>query len=76
VYVYGYDGNPDDNFQVFWREQAPDFVLPFGEFFPDVQEPGLTNQEHFDRYGTSFAGLLLPDEAMERDRINGLVRPL
>lgn len=61
VRVYAYNGVVGDDFQVFYREQRPDFVVPKtatreccgGVIFTDLAgspEAGLTNQQNWNRW--------------------------
>ena len=51
-YVIDYDGAKGENFQVFYKEQHPDFPMPEIE----GRENGLTNQQAWDTYGIAIAG--------------------
>lgn len=76
--VRSFDGITGDDFQVFFRQQAPDFVMQQSTNWSVVGSPeaGLTNQENWDEYGISIAGAVAPSNATKRDGINGLVAPL
>ena len=62
VFVYDYNGIQGDNFQVYFTQQAPDFVVPAngddGSTYPLVGAPvaGLTNQQLWRQYGMAIAG--------------------
>jgi hypothetical protein len=67
VFVYDYQGVAGRNFQVFYKEQRPAFIVPqtsynsFGQL--DIlgsPEAGLTNQENWARYGIAIAGAVSP----------------
>lgn len=83
VRVYNYNRVPGDNFQVFYREQAPSYVLPqtdpalMGNREPgNIGSPqaGLTNAENWAAYGISMGGAVAPQDASEsREEIAGLV---
>jgi PKD repeat protein len=83
VLVYNYNGVSGDNFQVYYTQQAPSFVLPQStpastSTTPLIGSPvsGLTNQENWDQYGIALAGALAPPGAKTRDGITGLVNPI
>jgi hypothetical protein len=80
VFVYNYDGVAGDNFQVYYLEQAPDYVVPqtdFDHLHGGVGSPeaGLTNQQNWLRYGIAIAGAITPTEDMRPD-IEGFVRAI
>lgn len=65
-----------NNHEVYYHEQAADYV-PFKEgeipvFVPD-EVVGKTNTELYSEFGLALAGAIAPDDAVEVDRINGLV---
>ena len=75
--VYDFNGVAGDNFQVFWRQQAADAIMPASDPAQNkVGAPvaGLTNQQAWDRYGIAFAGAIAPADATTRDGIDGLVK--
>lgn len=82
VIVHAYNGLAGDDFQVWMREQAPEFVMPYsgtgdqsnGETRYSPVE-GATNQQLWETYRISVGGRLLPALATERAGINGLVTP-
>ena len=82
VYVYDYDGAQGDNFQLFFTQQAPDFVVPAngndGNTHPLVGAPvaGLTNAQLWAKYGMAIAGAVAPDELTMDGIINGYVAKL
>jgi len=82
VFVYDYNGVPDDNFRLYYNEQAANYVLPQTTFNEDGTAilracplDGLTNAESWAIYGVAFAGAIVPDDATPRNGIWGLVEP-
>ena len=82
VWVYNYNQIPGNNFQVFYREQNPSYVLPqtdpsllSGRGDGQIGSPqaGLTNIQNWVRNGIALAGSLLPANAVSLAGINGLV---
>jgi hypothetical protein len=83
VFVYDYNGVAGDNFQVFWKEQAANYVVPITITDEDgnnkvigAPEAGLTNQQCWAQYGIAIAGAVAPATAKARDGIDGLVNPI
>jgi hypothetical protein len=85
VFVRNYNGVAGDNFQVFYPEQAANYVVPVSvvsQFDPTVHRivgapiAGLTNQECWAEYGIAIAGAVAPSTATTRNGINGLVNPI
>ncbi len=82
VFVYDYDGIAGDDFQVYYTQQAPDYVVPAtADGQPDsgfVGAPvaGLTNEQLWSQYGLAIAGGVAPDETTMDGIINGYVAPL
>ena len=81
VLVYNYNRVAGDDFQVYYVEQAPDYIVPLTTYNPDgsVAElgapvEGLTNAEAWRRYGIAVAGKVATN-ATTRAKINGLVGP-
>ena len=75
VYVYDYNGIPGDDFQVYYRQQHPDFVVPQSgsqERLAGSPENGLTNQQNWEKYGIAIAGRVAPSLA-QREAISGYV---
>jgi len=69
VQVFDYNQVPGDNFQVFYKEQAPSYVMPQTSptFLTGFQtatigspEAGLTNQQNWDKYRIAVAGQISP----------------
>jgi hypothetical protein len=80
IFVYAYNGVATDNFQVYYLQQAPNFVLPASTFNSDgtfrldaAPKAGLTNQQAWSQYGIAFAGAISPTTATRPD-VNGFVR--
>src|SRR5262249_40989246 len=83
VKVLSFNQVPGANFQVFYREQANNYVLPgidnaalsgTGEYTVGRPQAGLTNYQNWNQYGLAFAGGLAPADASAwRSDINGLV---
>jgi len=89
VYVYNYNGVVGDNFQVYYPQQAADYVLPQTTYYiprhtnPDYPDgvvqvlgspvAGLTNAQAWQQYGIAFAGAVAPANATTRSDILGLV---
>jgi hypothetical protein len=82
LFVYNYNGVAGDNFQVFYLEQSPTFVVPQSIYNDDgsmllTASPvaGLTNQQNWATYGIAVAGAVSPT-SNKRDKINGFVQAL
>jgi hypothetical protein len=77
VFVYGFDRVAGDDFQVFFPEQAPGFVMPQSAAnLIGSPAAGLTNRENWDRYGIAVGGQVAPDDAATRPGVRGLVAPI
>ena len=89
ILVYDYNGVSGDDFQVFYLEQAPDFIVPqSANRFIGSPEAGLTNQQNWDTYGIAISGAVAPCATIDGDNceaaaarataksIQGLVFPL
>jgi hypothetical protein len=81
--VTGFNGVAGDNFQVYYNEQSPDFIVPQGTYpggvAPNVigsPEAGLTNAQNWAKYGIAIAGAVLPSGTITRNGIIGQVLPL
>lgn len=82
VYVYDFNGHAGDNYQVYFHEQAPDYVLPQSTYdssgftrLTAAPEAGLTNQQAWDLYGIALAGSIAPmQDTMTLPGIDGLAR--
>jgi hypothetical protein len=61
VKVYDYNGTPGNNFQVYYKEQAPTFIMPqtHRQLYASP-EAGLTNQQNWNKYGIAIAGVITP----------------
>jgi hypothetical protein len=82
VMVYNFNGVQGDNFQVFFTQQAANFVLPQTIYDSNgtitllgAPVAGLTNAEAWAQYGIAFGGEIAPSTAKSRDGIVGLVNP-
>ena len=83
VRVYDYNRVIGDNFQVFYREQAANYILPQTD--PALlsnrdrgtigsPQAGLTNAQNWAKYGIAMAGAVAPSTAKaSRSEIQGLV---
>src|SRR5262249_8857502 len=79
VFVYNFNRVVGDSFQLFYNEQAADYVVPqTGSYFNLLGSPeaGLTNLQNWQKYQICIAGAIAPSSATTRDRIYGLVVPL
>ena len=77
--VYDYNGDPEDDFQVFFREQAPRATVPATGVdkasrlaIKGCPKAGLTNQQCWKRYRIAVAGAVAPC-TRGRPRITGIV---
>lgn len=79
--VFNYNQVSGDNFEVFYNEQASDFIVPQTDFSPydstaprllGSPEANLTNGQNWAKYGIAIAGAVAPC-ATTRDGIYGLV---
>jgi hypothetical protein len=67
VFVYDYNHNPGEDFQVFAPEQAPNYILQKSTFLangnPDIiasPVSGLTNSQNMAQYGIAYGGEITP----------------
>ena len=60
VLVQDFNRVPGDNFEVFYLEQAPDFVVPKSPGTLGGLEPGLTNRTNWERRRAAIAGRVAP----------------
>jgi PKD repeat protein len=81
VFVYDYDQIPGADFQLYYAEQRPDFILPQSTFNADgtlrrvgSPEEGLTNEQNWTKYGIALAGAVAPPDAIPMEEIGGLSR--
>lgn len=81
IMVYNYNRVAGDNFQVYYLEQAPNFVLPQSIWNSDGSTSltgspvaWLTNQQNWNIYHIAFAGAVSPTTAT-RASIKGFVWP-
>lgn len=77
VFVYDYNGVAGLNFQVYYAEQAADYVVPASTDDGLIGAPvdGLTNRQCWDLYGIAIAGAVAPSTATDATAIGigGLV---
>jgi hypothetical protein len=88
VFVTNFNGVTGDNFQVYYMEQSPDFIVPQTTYYgPDNNHDGipdwvdrlgapvsgLTNAQTWATYGIAIAGAVSPTSAT-RAGIHGFVR--
>lgn len=86
--IYNHNGVAGKNYQVFYKEQHPDTILPQSTYNADnttritgSPEAGLTNQQNFNKYGIAAAGEIAPcsnatcSNALNIPDINGYVFP-
>jgi hypothetical protein len=66
-YVYDHNGERGKNFQIFWKKQAPNYVIPERTPLLDVTgrprscpTPGFTNQQCWDAHKVAYAGNVAP----------------
>jgi hypothetical protein len=83
VFVYNYNGITGDNFQVYYTQQSPNFVVPQTTYNTDgtIRQDGspvagLTNQQTWSQYGIAIAGAIVPSTATTMDGVDGLVVPI
>ena len=69
ILVYDYNGVAGDNFQVYYAQQKPTFVVPMTKLNPDgtvnmlgSRETGLTNSQNWTKYHLAVAGAIAPCE--------------
>jgi len=75
VFVYDFNQVPGDDFQVFYNEQRPDFVVPQSSGnLVGAPVAGLTNAQLWAGYGKAIAGAVATS-VQTRSGILGLVRP-
>lgn len=74
VFIYDYNKSAGDNFQVFYNEQRPDFIVPQSSGnLAGSPAAGLTNAQNWSTYGIAIAGEVA-NNATTRTGIYGLVR--
>ena len=75
VFVENYNGT-GVNYQVFYTQQAANYVVPQTGGFIVVGSPvaGLTNQQNWDQYGIAIAGAVAPADAISVAGIQGLLK--
>ncbi|MCI0379427.1 MAG: Ig-like domain-containing protein [Gemmataceae bacterium] len=78
VFVYNYNGDPNDDFRVYYLEQASTFVVPktqtWESFIYMLGSPveGLTNAQTWALYGIAIGGAIAPSDAAMRLGFKGL----
>lgn len=78
LFVHGYNGDPNDNFQVYSAKQAPDALVKETakkDRIIGAPEPGLTNADAWAKYGIANLGGVSPTTAT-RSGIEGFVLPV
>ena len=77
-----YDGVSGDNFQVFYTQQAANFIVPQtvlnSDGTPKLRRrpvAGLTNAQAWAQYGVAVAGEVAPVRRHDDGQIDGLVVP-
>jgi len=85
VRVYDYNQLAGDNFQVYYKEQSADYILPAtmvsaigtrDQVALGSPRVGLTNAQNWSLYGLSMGGAVLPASARTRGGITGFVAPI
>ena len=72
VIVQSFNGDPNDNFEVFGKSQASTFVIPSTEMAP--QFGGMTNAQAWSQSGVAISGAISPC-ANTRIGIEGFICP-
>jgi hypothetical protein len=80
LFVYDYNGIAGDNFQFYFEQQDPDFIVPQTIYNADGTKKhtgspvaGLTNQQNMEQFGIAIAGSVSPTRT-RRDYMRGFVR--
>jgi hypothetical protein len=80
VLVYAFNGVSGDNFQAYYQQQDPGYVLPQSTYNADgttrltaSPQAGLSNAQAWAQYHVAFAGALAPTTAT-RPGVGGFVR--
>jgi hypothetical protein len=79
IHFYDYNGVSGDDFQAYYLEQAPSFVVPQTTINSDGTERnvgspafGLTNQQNWTTYGVAIAGTISPcSDQTSHPRVRG-----
>jgi hypothetical protein len=74
VLVYDFNQVPGDNFELFYLEQAPEFVVPRTSGTLGALQPGVTNRTNWERHRAAIAGQVAPCSTRRPDVI-GFVCP-
>ena len=75
-FVYNYNNIVGDDFQVYYTEQAANFIVPQEPGGVGSPVAGMTNEEEWNAYGTAIAGAVAPSTATTQAGILGLVEPI
>lgn len=83
TFVYNYNKQEGNNFEVFFKEQAPHYTMdlreyPKGNVLPNQNCPeiGLTNQECSDRFGVAYLDRVAPCLDDTKSEIDGYTCPI
>jgi hypothetical protein len=83
TFVYAYNGNPNDNFRLYFNDQAATALAPVQVLNPDgtvnesgVTVAGLTNKQAWSQFGVAMCGEVAPADATQRDLIVGLTEAI
>ncbi len=86
IEVVAFDRDPRSNFQLYYKQQAPDFVVPISDLngpSSPIGAPvaGLTNAQLWDQFGMAIAGAVAPGGVDSGSRltypsVDGLAFPL
>lgn len=82
--VVAHQGDLDDSFRLYWREQAAGAIMPQSVTRPTGEwvsilacpEAGLTNAQAQAKYGIAWGGAIAPPGAAVRDGFVGLAVPV
>jgi hypothetical protein len=82
VSVYDFNGVQGDDFNVYFAQQAANFVLPQTQYDSNgvitvlgAPVAGLTNAQAWAQYGIAFGGQIAPSTATTMNNVIGLVNP-
>ncbi len=83
TYIYNYNKQPGNDFQLFFKEQSPDYVMvareyPAGNLLANQNCPtvGLSNQQCWDQFGVATLNDVAPCEDASRIEIDGYTCPI
>lgn len=78
TFVYNYNKQSGNDFEVFFKEQAPDYVMKLREYpkgnvlsNQNCPEVGLTNQECSDRFNVAYLAKVAPCVNDDKPEIDG-----